>query len=58
MSEAKSTLINNSSDGIAIVTLHVAVDGAGKPLFWVVVDGKRVEPSKDAKTALISILSQ
>ncbi len=57
MSEATSTLANNTSDGIAIVTMHVAVDGSGKPMLWVVPDGKRIEPSKDAKATLINILS-
>lgn len=64
MSEAKDVLSNNSSDGIAIVTMHIAVDGKGKPLLWVVPKGKspvsvvRIEPSKDARETLIGILSQ
>ena len=57
MSEATDTLANNTSDGIAIVTMHVAVDGSGKPMLWVVPAGKRIEPSKDAKTTLINILT-
>jgi hypothetical protein len=57
LSEAESTLANNVSDGIAIVTIHVAVDGRGAPLVWVVPEGKRIEPSKYAKSMLIEILS-
>ena len=57
VSEAENTLANNMSDGIAIVTMHVAVDGRGVPLVWVVPDGKRIEPSRDAKSTLIKILS-
>ncbi len=57
LSEAEETLSNNTSDGIAIVTMHVAVDGRGAPLVWVVPTGKRIEPSKDAKSTLIKILS-
>jgi hypothetical protein len=57
ISEAKETLQNNSSDGIAIITAHIAVDSNGKPLLWVVPNGKRVEPSRDAKEILIHLLS-
>jgi len=64
MSEARSTLANNTSDGIAVITMHIAVDGKGNPLLWVVPDGDsvvsvaRIEPSKDAKDTLINILSK
>jgi len=58
MSEAADTLVNNKTDGIAVVTMHVAVDGSGRPLLWVVPKGKRVEPSKDAMTALIDVLAK
>lgn len=54
--ESKNTIPNNSG-GIAIVTAHIVVDSTGKPLFWVVPEGKRVEPSKDAKQHLIDVLS-
>ncbi len=57
MSEATSTLANNTQNGIAIVTMHVAVDGRGKPMLWVVPAGKRIEPSKDATETLINILT-
>jgi hypothetical protein len=55
--ESERTLANNVSDGIAIVTIHVAIDGQGAPLVWVVPEGKRIEPSRDAKSTLIKILS-
>ena len=58
MSEATSTLANNTSDGVAIVTMHVVIDGRGKPVVWVVPAGKRIEPSKDAKATIIDILSK
>jgi len=57
LAESNKTLSNNVSDGIAIITMHVAVDGRGAPLVWVVPQGKRIEPSRDAKATLISILS-
>ena len=58
MSEAQETLSNNKSDGIAILSIHIVVDSSNRPLFWVVPDGKRVEPSKNAKETLIAALSQ
>lgn len=54
--EAKDTLYNNRNDGVAIVSAHVLVDGEGTPLFWVVHNGKRIEPSKDAKEAVQALL--
>lgn len=47
--------LNRSVDGIAIVTARVLVNSDGEPLLWV-VDGKVVEPSKDAKRIAIDLL--
>jgi hypothetical protein len=58
MSEIQDTLSNNKSDGIAIITVHIVADSGNKPLFWVVPEGKRVEPTKDARESLIAALSQ
>jgi hypothetical protein len=58
MSESRETLSNNKSDGIAILSIHIVVDSDNRPLFWVVPDGKRVEPSKNAKETLIAALTQ
>jgi|32_taG_2_1085360.scaffolds.fasta_scaffold00143_82 hypothetical protein len=58
MSEVQETLINNKSDGIAIITAHIVVDSENTPLFWVVQEGKRVEPTKDAKENLIAVLTK
>lgn len=55
--EAKDTLYNNRNDGVAIISAHVLVDGEGTPLFWVVHNGKRIEPSKDARLAISQLLS-
>jgi len=52
MQEARSTLENNKSDGLAIVTAHILLDASGEPMLWVVGEGRRIEPSKDAKTIL------
>jgi hypothetical protein len=46
--EAERTLLNNKQSGVAIITVHVLMDAIGTPLAWVVSDGKRIEPSKDA----------
>jgi hypothetical protein len=46
--EAERILSNNKQRGCAIITVHVLMDAAGSPLVWVVPDGKRIEPSKDA----------
>jgi hypothetical protein len=46
--EAERTLSNNKQKGCAIITVHVLMDAGGVPLAWVVPDGKRIEPSKDA----------
>lgn len=53
--EASTTLSNNQTDGVAIVTSHVLFTGDGEPLVWV-VNSKRVEPSKDAKKILLQLL--
>jgi hypothetical protein len=58
MSEVQETLSNNKSDGIAIVTIHIVADSDNRPLFWVLPEGKRVEPSKNAKEALMAVLTQ
>lgn len=58
MSEVQNTLSNNKSDGIAIVSIHIVADSDNRPLFWVVPDGKRVEPSKNAKETLMRVLAQ
>jgi hypothetical protein len=55
-SEAKGTLRNNMSDGVAIISVHMLVDSAGEPLAWVIQDGKRIEPSKDAKDLVDAII--
>jgi hypothetical protein len=54
--EAKSTLRNNASDGVAIISVHLVTDAQGEPLVWVVQDGKRVEPSKDAAETIKALL--
>lgn len=54
---AAETLENNKSDGIALISMHVAVDSRGTPLLWVISEPKRVEPSKNAKETLIKLLS-
>lgn len=46
--EAERTLSNNRQKGVAIVTAHILMDSEGNPLAWVVSDGRRIEPSKDA----------
>jgi hypothetical protein len=46
--EAETTLKNNRSDGIAIITVNVVCTANGEPLLWVVANGKRVEPSGQA----------
>lgn len=56
-SSAGTALANNKNDGIAIITMHVAVDSAGKPLVWVLSEPKRVEPSRVAKKTLMKLLS-
>lgn len=46
--ESASTLKNNRSDGIAIMTVHIVANADGEPLLWVVAPSRRVEPSGDA----------
>ena len=55
--EADSVLRNNS-DGVAIITAHILVKSDGAPLIWVVQDGKRIEPSKDARSVIAAILGR
>lgn len=45
---AMHALMNNRQRGCAIITANILVDGNGTPLAWVVSEGKRIEPSKDA----------
>lgn len=56
--EARSVLANNKTSGIAIVTVHIAVNASGDPLIWGVRDGIRIEPSKDAASALTTIIGE
>jgi len=51
-----TNILRNNSDGVAIITAHVLVKGDGAPLIWVVQDGKRIEPSKDAQEVISAIL--
>lgn len=54
-SEAQRTL-HNSRGGCALITVHVVVQSDGEPMFWLVTDGKRIEPAKDAKQILKALL--
>jgi hypothetical protein len=54
--EAQNTLSHNKGSGMAIITMHVVVDGDGTPWLWVVKDGLRVEPSKDAREVITSLV--
>lgn len=56
VSEAQTVLRNNQTDGVAIITAHILVDGNGTPILWVIPDGKRIEPSKDARD-LVTMLT-
>lgn len=56
-SEGRQTLKNNRNDGCAIISVHILVDGDGEPLLWVVHDGKRIEPSRDALAVIASLTS-
>lgn len=46
--EASKVLSNNKQKGVVIVTAHILLDAHGTPLAWVVPEGKRIEPTKDA----------
>lgn len=54
--EAGKVLSNNKQRGIAIITMHVLMQADGTPILWVVPEGKRVEPSKDAAEILRGIV--
>lgn len=54
--EAKETLRNNVTDGTAIITVHILTQHDGEPLMWVVQDGHRIEPSKDASSIISALL--
>lgn len=53
--EAQHTLAN-SRGGCALLTMHVVVDAEGKPMFWLVADGKRIEPARNAKQILKALV--
>ena len=53
---ARRTLENNRSSGMAIITVHMLVDFSGTPLAWVVPEGKRIEPSKNAASLLRTLI--
>ncbi len=40
-------LLKNNSDGIALIKINLIIGRNNKPLHWT-VDGKQVEPAKDA----------
>lgn len=50
--EARITLKDPTSDGITIITMHMAVDAKGNPLGWVVRPGTKLEPAKNASKLL------
>lgn len=52
--EIDDTIGNNRSDGIALVTMHVAFTAQGEPIVWT-MSGKRVEPSGSAKEVIASL---
>lgn len=56
--EARRTLRTSPSNGCAIIPVHVIVDSQGNLLFWILADGRRVEPSKDAKQILTALVGR
>lgn len=54
-SEASKVLHNNRSSGVCIVTARVAMTADGDIIVWVVHEGVRIEPSKDA-LRIVSLL--
>ena len=53
--EVDDTVGNNRSDGVAIITMTVAFTAQGKPLGWVVSEGRRVEPSSKARDLVLAL---
>ena len=53
--EAQDTL-RNSRGGCALITIHVVVEADGRPMFWLVSDGRRIEPAKNAKQILKALV--
>lgn len=58
MRQEARTMLRSNNDGVTIVTAHVLIDSNGNPLIWVVPNGKRVEPSKDAGRILLSLVKE
>lgn len=54
--EAQKVLANNKQRGVAIVTAHILLDADGNPLVWVVPDGKRIEPTRDAADVITKLV--
>lgn len=54
--ESKHGVVKNNTEGLVIITSHVLVNGNGEPLVWVVNEGKRIEPSRDAASIIKMIL--
>lgn len=54
--EATVTLRKNKSNGVCIVTANIVMDASGKPLAWVVLKGKRIEPSGTAKAVIETLI--
>lgn len=54
--EARDVLRNNKTDGVAIITTHAVTTYDGDLLFFVVQNGNRVEPSKDARRAIRALI--
>lgn len=56
--EGQRTLKNVSFlGGLAIVNAYVIVDSDGLPVLWVVMDGKKIEPSASARENLLRVLA-
>lgn len=55
VAEAQRSL-RNSHSGCVLITVHVVVEADGEPMFWLVSDGKRIEPAKNAKQILKTLV--
>ena len=56
--DAARKVLSNNYHGVAIITAHVMMDSNGRPIAWVMSEGKRIEPSRDIKGIIHAIVGE
>jgi len=55
---ARRKLRNNTTDGIAVISVNMLVAHSGDPIFWLEPTIRRIEPSRSALSDLLGLFGQ